>query len=125
MALLEGTIAQIDNSIVPRPYGTRALVQYSAAVHQASERTVSNAHNPLADWTPEQIAEARLWVETWQRAGVELERIRREELRSLDTYAAIEMLCGDADYTKPPYAPLPTSGLVEQQRWFMKAAGRE
>jgi hypothetical protein len=58
-------------------------------------------------------------------AGTELERIRREELRNLDTYRAIELLCGNADYTTPPRAPRPTSGLVEQQRWFMKAAGRE
>jgi len=79
----------------------------------------------LADWTPEQIALAKRWVETWKLAAVELERIRRREIRELDIYKAISLLCGSADYTKPPYAPKPWSGLIEQQRWFKKAAGRE
>lgn len=59
----------------------------------------------------------------YDRAGADLERIRRKELRELDTYRTIELLCGPADYTCPPRAPKPYSGLVEQQRWFMKAAG--
>lgn len=81
--------------------------------------------SPLADWTPEEIALAKRWVEDWRRAGPELERIRRQELRNLDQLRAIEMLCGDYDYTVPPRAPKPTSGIVEMQRWFRKAAGRE
>jgi len=54
-----------------------------------------------------------------------LEEILRRELRDLDTARTIALLCGPADYTVPPRAPKPTSGLVEQQRWFMKAAGRD
>jgi hypothetical protein len=79
----------------------------------------------LANWTPEQIALGKRWVETWKLAAVDLERIRRKEIRELDTYKTISLLCGSADYTKPPYAPKPWSGLIEQQRWFKKAAGRE
>jgi hypothetical protein len=79
----------------------------------------------LADWTPEQIALGRRWVQAWRETSQELERIRREELRSLDPQRAIALLCGTADYRVPPRAPRSTSGLVEQQRWFMKAAGRE
>jgi hypothetical protein len=75
-------------------------------------------------WTPAQIEAGRRWVRTWMEAGPRLERIRREELRRLDGQLAIALLCGPADYTVPPRAPRPTSGLVEQQRWFMKAAGR-
>lgn len=73
-------------------------------------------------WTPEQLALAKRWVETWKLAAVDLERIRRRELREQNNYRAIERLCGPADYTVPPRAPKPTSGLVELQRWFMKAA---
>lgn len=51
--------------------------------------------------------------------------IKNKEIRELDTYAAISLLCGSADFTEPPYAPKPWSGLIEQQRWFKKAAGRE
>jgi hypothetical protein len=79
----------------------------------------------LADWTPEQIALGKRWVETWRLAGADLERIRRKEIRELDTYKALLLLCGSADYTRPPYAPEPWSGLVEQQSWFMKAASHE
>jgi len=76
----------------------------------------------LAGWSPEQIALGKRWAKTWQRAGVELERIRRKEIRELDTYQTIKLLCGPRDHTRPPYAPKPWSGLVEQQRWFKKAA---
>jgi hypothetical protein len=83
--------------------------------------------NPPAasGWTAEEMAAARRWIETWKLAGPELEKIRRAEIRTLDAYRAIALLCGPADYTSPPWAPKPYSGLVEQQRWFMKAAGRD
>ena len=86
---------------------------------------MSDQPSALSTWTPEQLAAGKRWVETWRLAGEDLERIRRSELRRLDTYRAISLLCGTADYTIPPRAPGPTSGLVEQQRWFMQAADRE
>ncbi len=79
----------------------------------------------LSQWTPEQVTQAQRWIAAWQEAGPELERLRREELRNLDSVRTIELLCGPADYTSPPRAPKPTSGLIEQQRWFMKAWGRD
>jgi hypothetical protein len=84
-----------------------------------------NKSSALANWTPEQVALGRKWVETWKLAATDLERIRRQEIRGLDTYKTISLLSGSADYTRPPYAPRPWSGLIEQQRWFKKAAGRE
>jgi hypothetical protein len=74
----------------------------------------------LSDWTPEQIAQGKQWVNAWNAAGPEMERLRRRELRALDPLKAITLLCGPADYRVAPRAPKPTSGLVEQQRWFMK-----
>ncbi|MCM3904131.1 MAG: hypothetical protein ND866_20705 [Pyrinomonadaceae bacterium] len=79
----------------------------------------------LADWTPEEIALGKRWVETWQLAAADLERIRRKEIRELDTYQTLLLLFGSRDYSLPPYAPEPWSGLVEQQGWFKKAAERE
>jgi hypothetical protein len=76
--------------------------------------------SPLSDWTPEQIAQGRAFVERWRQAGPRLEAIRRQELRELDAYAAIARLCGDADYHSAPRAPKPTSGLIEQQRLFAR-----
>jgi hypothetical protein len=78
----------------------------------------------LASWSPEQLAQGRRWVKTWQRAGPELDRLRRDELRTADAYAAIARLLGPASYREPPRAPKPTSGLVEQQRLFLNMAGR-
>lgn len=74
----------------------------------------------LGTWSPEQIARGREWVAAWRRAGPALEQVRRQELRGLDTLAAIARLCGPADYHVPPRAPKPTSGLIEQQRLFRR-----
>ena len=79
----------------------------------------------LSHWTPEQIAQGRQWVNAWKIAGERMEALRREHLRNLDGYRAIELLCGPADYHSPPRAPKPTSGITEQQYWFMKARNRE
>jgi hypothetical protein len=79
----------------------------------------------LANSAPEEIENTRRWVETWRNAGPILEKIRREELRNLDSFKTISLLCGSADYTVAPRAPKPTSGLIEQQFWFMKIARRE
>ncbi len=79
-----------------------------------------NSPSRLSDWSPEQVALGKRWVQAWKDAGPELEKLRRAEVRKLDGSAAIALLCGDMDYTVPPRAPKPTSGLVELQRWVMK-----
>lgn len=84
---------------------------------------MSKKASNLSDWTPEQIERGKRWVEAWKTAGEEMERLRRQELRGLDPVQAIALLCGPADYTVEPRAPKPASGLVEQQRWFMKLRG--
>jgi hypothetical protein len=62
----------------------------------------------------------REWVACWKRAGVELERLRREELRHVDTQQALQNLAGAFESCRLHHKPAPTSGLVEQQRWFGK-----
>jgi hypothetical protein len=57
-------------------------------------------------------------VETWRRAGEELERIRRIEIQSIDTREAVRQIFAAGDLAGP--APPPTSGLVEQQAWFAR-----
>jgi hypothetical protein len=71
----------------------------------------------LSDWTPRQIELAKKWPGT----SALLEQIRNEEIRTLSTFEQISLLCDSADYNQAPYAPKPYSGLVEQQRLFMKA----
>jgi hypothetical protein len=70
--------------------------------------------------TPEELALMKKWVETWKTTGPILERIRREELRNLNTFQAISNLLGTIDFTQEPFRPKPTSGLIEQQAWFKK-----
>lgn len=69
--------------------------------------------------TAEERELMRRWVETWQRAGRELEEIRRREIEATDTREAIRQLFGSTSplLNSPPPA---TSGLVEQQAWFAK-----
>ena len=58
-------------------------------------------------------------VETWRRAGIELEAIKRRELQSVDTQESIRQLFGHNTMIRD--APRQTtSGLVEQQAWFTK-----
>ena len=61
----------------------------------------------------------RQWVDTWRRAGEELDAIRRLEIESADTQQAVRQLFGTEGPADPTPAP-PTSGLVEQQAWFAR-----
>jgi hypothetical protein len=61
----------------------------------------------------------RHWVDTWRRAGVELDQIRRREIESADTHEAVRQLFGtEGSIDSAP--PRTTSGLVEQQAWFAR-----
>jgi hypothetical protein len=60
----------------------------------------------------------RWWVETWRRAGQELDEIRRREIEATDTTEAIRQLFGAAWPLNIP--PRTSSGLVEQQAWFAR-----
>ncbi|MFO7534459.1 MAG: hypothetical protein R6X19_02025 [Kiritimatiellia bacterium] len=63
-------------------------------------------------------------VRVWDKAGPELERIRKEELRGLPyNWRNVVTLLEMGDYYKGPSRL--TSGLVEMQRLFMKEARRQ
>jgi len=62
----------------------------------------------------------RQWVETWRRAGLELEEIRRREIESADTREAVRQIFGSSESFFRNFEVLTTSGLVEQQAWFAK-----
>lgn len=74
--------------------GSEAPTLYSAPM--------ANRSSKLSEWTPEQIALGRRWVEAWKDAGPMLGRLRRDELRRLEGHQAIALLCGSADYRVPP-----------------------
>ena len=64
--------------------------------------------------------QVREWVETWRRAGPELERIRREEIRATDTMGGLEAFKGLVRRALDDCPPRATSGLVEQQAIFSR-----
>ncbi len=62
----------------------------------------------------------RLWIETWKKAGAALEEIRRRELESSDYGKNQDIIDNMLQFACENRKPRLTSGLVEQQRWFMK-----
>jgi hypothetical protein len=61
----------------------------------------------------------KLWVETWKRAGAELERIRKEEIRTSKTTDFLTFSGMLATLLRELPPPCDT-GLVEQQRLFKR-----
>jgi hypothetical protein len=63
----------------------------------------------------------RNWVETWTRAGPELDAIRRSELEALTDDDIRRIVQNLMSVPLPPDLPMRLdSGLVEQQRWFAR-----
>jgi hypothetical protein len=69
---------------------------------------------------PEADEKFGAWVQNWREIGPELDRIRREEIRSANTQESIRAfdLAFKAALRNQP--PRETSGLVEMQRLFKK-----
>lgn len=76
---------------------------------------------PVAEMTAEEKARAKKCVDAWRRAGPELERMRREEIRHADTARSIPAFDGLFEGAIREFPAKPTSGLVEQQRCFHRA----
>jgi hypothetical protein len=68
----------------------------------------------------EKMAQMKQWVETWKRAGVELEKIRQAELPLVSTSQSLLVLADAYESCRLHFSPQPYSGLVEQQAWFKK-----
>jgi hypothetical protein len=62
----------------------------------------------------------REWVDTWKRAGADLEEIRRREIAAADTREAVRQVFAFSDALLRSLPPRRSSGLVEQQAWFAK-----
>ena len=56
----------------------------------------------------------------WRRAAKVLEHLRIEAIRHSDTAAAIEQLSDSFDSARLHYPAATTTGLVEQQRLFLR-----
>lgn len=76
---------------------------------------------PGVEMTAEEKARAQKCVDAWRRAGPELERMRRKDIRQADTARSIPAFDGLFEGAIRDFPAKPTSGLVEQQRWFGRA----
>ncbi|MDX2180025.1 MAG: hypothetical protein SFV18_10580 [Bryobacteraceae bacterium] len=62
----------------------------------------------------------RRWVDTWKRAGPELEAFRRKEIAEADNFQVVQLLDDAFEHAVRSLPPRESSGLVEMQRWFAK-----
>jgi hypothetical protein len=60
------------------------------------------------------------WVRAWANAGPALQKVRDADIRAGNTADMIECTAGLFRDAVRNFPPKPTSGLVEQQCWFMK-----
>ena len=60
------------------------------------------------------------WVQTWVQAAPELQKVRDADIRAADTASMIECTAALFRDAVKNFPPKPVSGLVEQQKWFMK-----
>jgi len=63
-------------------------------------------------------------VAAWGRAGPALERERREQIRRTETARGIAAFAGLVHAALRAVPARQTSGLVEQQGWFLRVAER-
>ncbi len=70
--------------------------------------------------TEDEQWQVREWVAAWRRAGPELERLRRLEIRAYRHEEQAEVIDGLLDMGARFAVPRMTSGFVEQQRIFRK-----
>lgn len=63
-------------------------------------------------------------VAAWSRAGPELERVRRENIRRTDTMRDLRAFRGLAVAALRASGGAASSGLVEQQAWFQRLRER-
>lgn len=62
----------------------------------------------------------KLWVNTWKRAGLALEALKQHELELFDYTKQETVIDAMLQFACEHRIPRLTSGLVEQQQWFMK-----
>ncbi len=60
------------------------------------------------------------WLESWQRAEISLKQIKQDELCNYNYEAHIPAIDGMLQWAFDNRTTRTTSGLIEQQKFFMK-----
>jgi hypothetical protein len=71
--------------------------------------------------TEAERAHTKRWVDTWARAAPELQKVRDADIRAADTAQSMRVFTGSATWAVANRPAEAGSGLIEQQRWFIKA----
>lgn len=70
--------------------------------------------------TKDEREQTKRWVRTWAEAGPELQKVRDADIRAANTADMIECSAALFRDAVRNFPPKPTSGLMEQQRLFLK-----
>jgi hypothetical protein len=70
--------------------------------------------------TDEERRLGKLFVDAWKRAGAMMQPLRDADIRVADTASMINCTNRSFRQSIKDNPPQPTSGLVEQQRWFAR-----
>ncbi len=62
------------------------------------------------------------WAACWKTASVRMAELRSDRLRNIDTQQSLRNLADAFESCRIHHRPRPTSGLIEQQRWFRRIA---
>jgi hypothetical protein len=76
---------------------------------------------PVSEMSEQEKAQIRAWIRNWQVVGPILEREKLDALQHVNTADAIEALDTAYKSARLHCKPRRTSGLIEQQRWFMRS----
>jgi hypothetical protein len=74
----------------------------------------------LPDNTTEEYNRMKALVQNWKVVGPILEEMRREDIRSMSEVPCPEAFAGLMAAVVKSNPPSNSSGLVEQQRWFLR-----
>ncbi len=75
---------------------------------------------------PDTTRDIKKWMATWRQAASALTQLKKKELQAVDYYEKNRRILDEMlQYACQHRQERLSSGLVEQQRWFMKLRDRE
>ncbi len=73
----------------------------------------------MNDWTPEELAGNKAFIEKWKTLGPLLEEERARRIRATDTAQSLGSFDDVLDYALRTREPTQESGLMDLHRWLI------